>query len=275
MSVEAIAWVLNDAPDLPSQLVSTLVALANHATPDGRNSYPSQPRLAAYTRKSDRQIRRDLADLLERGLIQRGDQRIVEHIPQDRRPVVYDLVMVQRKDLDGRTSTSGRSPVSGRTSMTERADVDVRAGRTPTSAKPSYEPSRTVLKETPPATPGPPSGGSRGSRLPDDFAVTPEMATWARENAPSCGPVNHEAFCDYWRGVPGAKGRKVDWEATWRNWMRRDHERRSQASRPASNGRARATADDRIADIQALKLNPPNSPATTGRPLNLIQGELA
>lgn len=137
MSVEAISWVLNDAPDVPSQLVSTLIGIANHATPDGRNAYPSQARLAKYTRKSERQIRRDLGELAKRGLIRRGDQRIVEHLPQDRRPVVYDLSM----DLDGGTSTSPRSSTSARTPVTERGDMGVRGGGTSTSAKPSLEPS--------------------------------------------------------------------------------------------------------------------------------------
>jgi len=36
------------------------------------------------------------------------------------------------------------------------------------------------------------------------------------------------AFGDYWRGVPGAKGNKLDWIATWRNWVR--GEKRDRAS---------------------------------------------
>lgn len=27
-------------------------------------------------------------------------------------------------------------------------------------------------------------------------------------------------FVDYWKAQPGAKGRKLDWMATWRNWVR-------------------------------------------------------
>lgn len=145
------------------------------------------------------------------------------------------------------------------------------------SLNPRPDPSPTASNEavTPPATPGPPKG-SKGTRLPEDFTVTPEMAAWAREKAPSCGSADHEEFCDYWRGVPGAKGRKTDWVATWRNWMRRNHERRAaRQPRTASNGQRRSTADDRIADIQALKLNPPAGPTAGARPLNLIQGELA
>ena len=30
-----------------------------------------------------------------------------------------------------------------------------------------------------------------------------------------------EEFVDYWRSVPGAKGTKLDWPATWRGWVRR------------------------------------------------------
>jgi hypothetical protein len=264
LSVEAISWVLNEAPDVPPSLVSTLIGIANHSAPDGRNSYPSQPTLARYTRKSERQVRRDLSELVRLKLIRKGDQRIVEHLPPDRRPVVYDLAM----DLDGRTSTSARSSTSARTPVTERGDMGDRTGGTPTSAKPSLEPT-TEPKNTPPPPADPPKGVAtgKGTRLPDDFAVTPRMAEWARTNAPTCGRTDHDAFTDYWRSVPGAKGRKVDWEATWRNWMRREHERRA---RPG-NGRPakRATADDRIAEIQALKNGHP------GRPLNLIQGELA
>ena len=39
-----------------------------------------------------------------------------------------------------------------------------------------------------------------------------------------------ERFRDYWRGVPGQRGTKLDWEATWRNWVR------SEDKLPASAG---------------------------------------
>ncbi|MCW0506898.1 hypothetical protein [Aeromonas piscicola] len=28
-------------------------------------------------------------------------------------------------------------------------------------------------------------------------------------------------FADYWQALPDAKAVKLDWEKTWRNWMRR------------------------------------------------------
>jgi hypothetical protein len=97
------------------------------------------------------------------------------------------------------------------------------------------------------------------------------MAEWARDNAPSCGTRDHEAFCDYWRGIPGAKGRKLDWVATWRNWMRREHERRTTNSR-TNGGARRSTTDERVAQAQALKAE---LGLTSEPQLNLIRGELA
>ena len=34
----------------------------------------------------------------------------------------------------------------------------------------------------------------------------------------------YEKFCDYWISQPGQKGVKLDWLATWRNWIRRSTE---------------------------------------------------
>ncbi|MGN6199104.1 hypothetical protein [Humibacter sp.] len=65
----------------------------------------------------------------------------------------------------------------------------------------------------------------RGARIPDDFAVTPEMAAWARENCPNVdGRRSTEMFVNYWRAKTGRDATKLDWPATWRNWMLRDQE---------------------------------------------------
>lgn len=70
--------------------------------------------------------------------------------------------------------------------------------------------------------PAPPSTDKRGTRIPDNFSLTPEMKDWAAKETPD---VNIEAalpeFIDYWRGVPGQKGVKLDWVSTWRNAMRK------------------------------------------------------
>lgn len=69
---------------------------------------------------------------------------------------------------------------------------------------------------------------ARGGRLPEPFEITAEMRRWAAEAGYDDASVDGvtESFCDYWRGASGAKGRKSDWPATWRNWLRREAERR-------------------------------------------------
>lgn len=112
MSVQAITWLLEDAPDLPSHLVGTALGLANHADRHGRGSYPGQATLAWYARKTDRAVRKDLKDLLKLNLIRLGDQRLVQHIPADERPIVYDMAMERTRSRPAkkdRNHSSGRS----------------------------------------------------------------------------------------------------------------------------------------------------------------------
>ena len=56
-------------------------------------------------------------------------------------------------------------------------------------------------------------------------------------------------FRDYWSAQPGAKGRKTDWDATWRNWIRRAFEQphRAAAQRPASQPTG-ARSDQKVND---------------------------
>lgn len=180
-----------------------------------------------------------------------------------------DAARERMRNLRAKRKGAGQPPKRSGEQQANVRDVFV----TPSRPDPTRSSSDEELQDAPPASPGPPKGSKadRGSRLPEDFTVTKAMAEWAREKAPLCGIDDHEAFCDYWRSVPGQKGRKLDWEKTWRNWMRRENERRT---RPA-NARAasRPAPDDRIAAIQALK-NSPNA-AQPERPLNLIKGELA
>lgn len=58
------------------------------------------------------------------------------------------------------------------------------------------------------------------TRLPADFGLTPERRAVAE--AEKADPEREFAqFVDHFRAAPGVKGRKNDWDATWRNWCRR------------------------------------------------------
>lgn len=62
----------------------------------------------------------------------------------------------------------------------------------------------------------------RGSRLSPDWMPSAASIAKAKEDAPQVDhKAEHATFVDYWIAQPGQKGVKTDWEATWRNWMRR------------------------------------------------------
>ncbi|AIC12627.1 YdaU family protein [Xylella fastidiosa] len=67
---------------------------------------------------------------------------------------------------------------------------------------------------------GKPKRSPHGSRLPDDWVPSEVDVLYATQQGVD-GRYEAEKFRDYWRSVAGAKGRKQDWEATWRNWIRR------------------------------------------------------
>jgi hypothetical protein len=62
---------------------------------------------------------------------------------------------------------------------------------------------------------------ARAARLPDDWVPTSEDVAFCRAERPDLDVGNvANQFRDYWVAQPGAKGRKLDWPATWRNWVR-------------------------------------------------------
>ena len=79
----------------------------------------------------------------------------------------------------------------------------------------------------------PPKDRKQGTRLPDGFMPSPDMFTWFRKHCPHVdGKTEHAQFCDFWTSKPGAPGRKLDWPATWRNWMRTAEARSQPRARP-------------------------------------------
>jgi hypothetical protein len=89
----------------------------------------------------------------------------------------------------------------------------------------------------------------RGTRIPADFIATPEMVAWAREHAPTVdGPRETAKFVNYWQAIAGAKGVKLDWVATWRNWLLNAAERAPNA-KPTTGDKMR----DTLARGQALQ----------------------
>lgn len=104
------------------------------------------------------------------------------------------------------------------------------------------------------------SSKARGARLPDGWQPDQALADWTRANAPAAANLLEvDRFRDYWTAQPGAKGRKTDWAATWRNWARRCQEQHAQ---PARGQAPRSTTSDRVNGWLALaeSLDPNHQP---------------
>lgn len=109
-----------------------------------------------------------------------------------------------------------------------------------------------------------PAPSKRGTRLPDAFTVTADMRAWAATTTPTVDvDVATAKFCDYWRAQPGQRGTKLDWIATWRNWLRRD------AEDAARRGGYRSQ-DQIMRDMQAKAAA--RTAAMRGSALALIEG---
>jgi len=62
---------------------------------------------------------------------------------------------------------------------------------------------------------------NKGSRLSPDFMFPVEWAEFCVKQRPELIAFEvWEKFRDYWISQPGQKGIKLDWFATWRNWVR-------------------------------------------------------
>jgi hypothetical protein len=73
-----------------------------------------------------------------------------------------------------------------------------------------------------PAIAEPTSKRRQGTHLADDWELPDDWRDWTRTNCPASTAerltIEAMKFANYWQALPGAKGRKVDWFKTWKNW---------------------------------------------------------
>jgi hypothetical protein len=76
----------------------------------------------------------------------------------------------------------------------------------------------------------------RGTRIPEPFVVTGEMRAWAATKTPGIDVDRTTVkFVNYWRAKT-SQATKLDWRATWDNWLLSDYEKLpSKSSRTDDN----------------------------------------
>lgn len=119
--------------------------------------------------------------------------------------------------------------------------ADARWGKVPTedeksdtsSNAPSNAPSisQAMHEECPSPSPSPLTNktlkskaeSATASRLPADWSPSQADEDFLRTERPDLRlELTADRFRDYWIAQPGVKGRKTDWSATWRNWVRNE-----------------------------------------------------
>jgi len=75
-------------------------------------------------------------------------------------------------------------------------------------------------------------GTARATRLPAAEVPPAEWLDFLQTERPDLNPgLTYAKFCDYWTAKPGKSGTKLDWLATWRNWVR---DEKRQATTPST-----------------------------------------
>lgn len=212
MSIQDVSWVLEESPATGNDRL-VLIVVANHANKDHPWAFVSYETIAHEARVSRATAIRCMNRLSEVGAVE-------VRRSAGRRCNEYRLVKGQPSQVatdadDPEPSHDDPSTVAA-TVATEALNGRAAATRTVEPLEPEPElPSVAVAPKT------------TGTRLPDPFVVGEELWRWADEQQFSREWVRSETarFADYWRAVPGARGRKLDWPATWRNWLRTASER--------------------------------------------------
>jgi hypothetical protein len=251
MSIHVISAVLNCRdPELTSSRRMVLVCLANYAGDDG-HSWPSQQLIADESGCGIRSVKDHLKWLEENGFMIRKTKSLGQG-NGSRTSYHIMLPRLSRAPLDARAEIAGANiaraksrncegsipPLTNRQEplITTANAVVVRASAPPPIAE---QPKRAAQ----------PRSSARGSRIPSNWTPAPQDYAFASSEGLTREEINREAdkFRDYWTAASGRNACKLDWQATWRNWIRSDLRKRPGAGNASRNG-SRTDAFDRLAE---------------------------
>lgn len=136
------------------------------------------------------------------------------------------LAAVEAAEAEGqdaleRRRASDRERQQRRRHVTSR-DVTVTERDTPSSSPSPLGPPSQTLPPIIPQSSSPTPEKKRATRLSVDWVLPKAWGQWALEQDHSEAQIRTEAdkFRDFWISKSGKDAAKLDWEATWRNWMR-------------------------------------------------------
>jgi len=170
-----------------------LLAIADHQGEMG--AWPSIATLANMANASERSVQRDIQKLIELGELQ-----VSMRAAPTRSQYRANLYWVTLPEV-----TNVKSEVTDWTSEVTESPSEV----TPVGV---INLNRTLNRNI-----------NDASRLDEEWWPSKESWETMQEHFPELDLklLTHD-FIDYWTSLPGTKAKKLDWDKTWRNWVRRN-----------------------------------------------------
>ena len=167
-------------------------------------------------------------------------------IPEQTGPIWYSSRMVRDeyiRSIRGEGTRFGAEP-KGAEKHKPKPPIGDESSTGSTASSPSSSPASEKQKAE-----------ARASRLPADWALPEQWLIWTRTERTDW-PIPYvrgvaDQFRDYWVAKPGKDGTKLDWEATWRNWIRR--EKGPQVARAAGGGKQTALEQHNLSVAEGWK----------------------
>ena len=197
MSFEALTWAVKQNTANSGQKL-VLLMLANYTNPDTGQCNPSQKRLAEKCCMSLASVKRHIESLEESGFLS------VENNYNNGAYVACQYVLHLSSNC-----TNPRLKLSQ-----------------PLAQNELKKQKEETVKET----------SKKATRLPEGFVMPESWIQWARSTRPDLDiKTVSESFVDFWISKPGAGGMKLDWAATWRNWVRNSKPGNNYTAKPNAN----------------------------------------
>ena len=214
MSIRIMSQIWDDAPAEGNALL-VLLALSDFSNDEGW-CWPSMATIAKKARISERGARGIIRRLEAAGML-------VCEVSTGRSSSRYRVI----------TNPEAASGLDD--SNPEDSDIQ------PGSPVPPNLKRTTIKKDSEDST-------KKGTRLLENWTLPKHWGTWAMEQGLSMDQVRSQAerFHDYWLAIPGQRGVKMNWKATWRNWIRSATERGSYSNGGQAGRGEPMTASDYI-----------------------------
>lgn len=191
------------------------VIFLKYADNSSGQAFPSRGTMASMIGASERTVDKYIKELEDKGL--------VKSFPRWRNT---DGKVSAESSKEFNAQTSNGYVVIGHAGVRKLCDPPLAK-----SARPPSQDLRTNYTHNeldpvelyPPYNPPKGETKKRATRIEDGWIPSQQVIDTIRAEHPGLNlESEHKIFMDYWLSAPDSKARKVDWDATWRGWMRRN-----------------------------------------------------